>query len=231
MRTASVFVALVMVASVSVMAQDRGRSDTNRRRTAPRPQTSTARTVNQGARRTTSPAPGQTRVSEQNAPRGRRGSDRAVDRRSDRAVSALEGQQVRRGNGRTDRGQRNNQQPEGRGPATRPGARGTESPRQAMERNLNKRLSQIDKIRDRALETGDLDLLDFADRLELDARRKFDAMVQRLATREQVGRPGVGPRVEIPAGGQTRTAQPRVARSPQPQQDAPPTTRLPNASP
>jgi hypothetical protein len=74
-----------------------------------------------------------------------------------------------------------------------------DSPRNAMTRSLSKRLSQIDKIRDKALETGDLDLLDLADGLELRARRKFDEMILRIDQRQELGKPGVGRPVPLPA--------------------------------
>jgi hypothetical protein len=74
-----------------------------------------------------------------------------------------------------------------------------DAPRDAMTRSLSKRLSQIDKIRDKALETGDLDLLELADRLELRARRKFDEMTARMDQRRELGKPGVGPPVLLPA--------------------------------
>jgi hypothetical protein len=73
------------------------------------------------------------------------------------------------------------------------------APRDAMTRSLSKRLSQIDKIRDKALETGDLDLLELADGLELRARRKFDEMIVRIDQRQELGKPGVGPPVLLPA--------------------------------
>lgn len=74
-----------------------------------------------------------------------------------------------------------------------------DAPRDAMTRSLSKRLSQIDKIRDKALETGDLDLLELADHLELRARRKFDEMTARMDQRRELGKPGVGPPVLLPA--------------------------------
>ncbi len=73
-----------------------------------------------------------------------------------------------------------------------------DAPRDAMTRALSKRLSQIDKIRDKALETGNFDLLDLADRLELRARRKFDEMMARIDQRRELGKPGVGPPVLLP---------------------------------
>lgn len=42
---------------------------------------------------------------------------------------------------------------------------------------LNNRMAAIDRMRDRALEVGDLDMLDHADRLELDARAQYDRMM------------------------------------------------------
>ncbi len=73
-----------------------------------------------------------------------------------------------------------------------------DAPREAMTRSLSKRLSQIDKIRDKALETGELDLLDLADRLELRARRKFDEMIARMDQRRELSKPGVGSPVLLP---------------------------------
>jgi len=73
-----------------------------------------------------------------------------------------------------------------------------DAPRIAMTRALGKRLSQIDKIRDKALEAGDLGLLELADELELRARRKFDDSVARMDQRRELGKPGVGPPVLLP---------------------------------
>jgi hypothetical protein len=66
-----------------------------------------------------------------------------------------------------------------------------------MTRSLSKRLSQIDKIRDKALESGDLGMLEMADRLELQARRKFEEMTARMDQRQAQGKPGVGPPVRL----------------------------------
>lgn len=86
-----------------------------------------------------------------------------------------------------------------------------DAPRIAMTRALSKRLSQIDKIRDKALEAGDLGLLELADELELRARRKFDDMAARMDQRSALGKPGVGPPVLLPAVDSTTEPEPSDA--------------------
>ena len=83
-----------------------------------------------------------------------------------------------------------------------------------MERGLRQRLAQVDRLRDRAIDTGDLDLLDVADRLELDARRKFASLIERIDARQQAGLPGVGPLVQSPRRDNATTNERRVARVP-----------------
>ena len=83
-----------------------------------------------------------------------------------------------------------------------------------MERGLRHRLSQIDKIRDHAINAGHLDLLDLADRLELESRRKFASMIERIDVRQQAGLPGVGPIVQSPRRNDNLPREPRVTRVP-----------------
>ncbi|HUG69378.1 MAG TPA: hypothetical protein VMM76_16625 [Pirellulaceae bacterium] len=203
-----------------LMGQAPERATAARNRQVTRPQASTSRIAGQANSRATSPSPGQSRVAERNRPEPRRGNDQAASARSERGNQVLEQAEPRR-EGPSDL----------QGRPGDPRLRGSESPRQAMERGLRNRLSQIDRMRDLAIETGNLDLLNQADRLELDARRKFSSLTQRIDLREQAGQPGVGPLVQSPRPNDNPRGASRVARVPDVSQElAPETVASPTTS-
>jgi len=69
----------------------------------------------------------------------------------------------------------------------------------AMARGLRNRLAQIERMRDKAIETDNTKLLDLADRMEADARQKYADMSARIALRPESGKPGVGAPLRKPA--------------------------------
>ena len=69
----------------------------------------------------------------------------------------------------------------------------------AMARGLRNRLAQIERMRDKAIETDNTKLLDLADRMEADARQKYADMSARIAQRQESGKPGVGAPLRKPA--------------------------------
>lgn len=191
-----------LLAPTPSMGQPPERPNTARNGQTARPQPSTRRVAAQASPRATSPSPSQARAAERDRP-ARRDTDRAAGQRSQRADQALD-QAASRGDSRS-------------GLQGRPGdprLNGSESPRQALERGLNQRLSQIEKLRDRAIDSGDLDLLDVAERLELDARRRVASLMERIEVRQQAGLPGVGPLVQSPRRDENSPRDSRVARVP-----------------
>jgi hypothetical protein len=198
-----ILAAAALLAPTPSMGQGPERPNVARNGPAARPQTSTSRVARQANPRATTPSLSQARTAERSRPDRRRGNERAAGQRNQRATQALDQAASRGANPN--------------GLQRRPGdprLRGSESPRQAMERGLRQRLSQIDKIRDRAIDTGDLDLLDVADRLELDARRKVASMIERIDARQQAGLPGVGPVLQSPRRNDNLPREPRVTRVP-----------------
>ena len=110
------------------------------------------------------------------------------------------------------------------GPAQRQdilGRAGMEKPSEAMARGLRNRLAQIERMRDKAIETDNAKLLDLADRLEQDARQKFTDMSQRIAQRQESGKPGVGAPLPNPADGYVPGTDPTLEPIPTEPQSKP----------
>ncbi len=183
---------VLFVAASSVLAQNQSKRPDHAATRNARPQAGPNRVVGQANSRGSSPAPGRSRIANRAIP-----DRRNVDGRGNGNDRLRNNDDPSKGRRDGERRQDNRNQPQNKRPVD-PRMAGFESPRKAIERGFRNRLSQIEKLRDRALETGKLDLLDLADRLELDARRKYAEMTERLAQRQVTGKPGIGPPSRLP---------------------------------